>query len=134
MISAEDRLHIYELISLHGHLVDDGRLEELNQVFAEDATFDLTAFGMGVHHGLETVRDASLALGDKNPVGHHVTNIIITMIEDDGTVHARSKGIGIYASGTADSAVYTDVIKRRGDVWRIVSRKISVRRKPLTGE
>jgi 3-phenylpropionate/cinnamic acid dioxygenase small subunit len=131
MISVEDRLQIYELISLHGHLVDSGQLDNLNQVFAEDAAFDLTAFDMGIHHGLTTVRDASLALGDKNPVGHHVTNIVITEVEQDDTVHVRSKGIGIYTNATPDSAVYTDVIKRHGNGWRIVARKIAVRRKPL---
>jgi hypothetical protein len=29
--------------------VDDGRLDELNLVFAEDVTHDLTAFELGIH-------------------------------------------------------------------------------------
>jgi hypothetical protein len=134
MLSVEDRMNIYELIALHGHLIDDGRLDELEQVFAADAEFDLNAFGLGVHHGLETIREAARALGDKNPVGHHVTNVVITSVEDNQTVHAQSKGIGIYVNGTADSAVYKDVIKKRNGKWSIVARKISVRRKPLSGE
>jgi hypothetical protein len=36
MRSLEDRLAIMELIALHGHLVDNGRLDELNRVFAEN--------------------------------------------------------------------------------------------------
>jgi len=51
MLSLEDRMAITELIALHGHLVDDGRLDELNLVFAEDVTHDLTAFGLGIHLG-----------------------------------------------------------------------------------
>jgi hypothetical protein len=34
MLSLEDRMAIMELIALHGHLVDDGRLDELSRVFA----------------------------------------------------------------------------------------------------
>jgi hypothetical protein len=130
MLSVEDRMSIYELIALHGHLTDNGQLDELEQVFAVDAEFDLNAFGMGVHQGLETVREAARALGDKNPVGHHVTNIVVTPV-DEHTAHARSKGIGIYANDTCDSAVYEDVIEKQDGRWRIVSRKILVRRTPL---
>src|SRR5512144_568634 len=103
MISLEDRSAITELIALHGHLVDDGRLEELNLMFAEDVTHDLTAFGLGVHHGLCGIRESALALGDTNPIGHHVTNIVIVEVKDDNTVVTRSKGIGIRADGTAGS-------------------------------
>ena len=131
MISLEDRSAITELIALHGHLVDDGRLEELNLVFAEDVTHDLTAFGLGVHHGLSGVRHSALALGDANPVGHHVTNIVIVEVKDDDTVVTRSKGIGIRADGTAGSAVYEDTVTKRDGTWCITYRKITVRRKPL---
>ena len=62
MLSLEDRLAIMEVIALHGHLVDDGRLDELNRVFAEDVTHDLTAFGLGIHQGLGSVQEAAEAL------------------------------------------------------------------------
>jgi hypothetical protein len=91
MISLDDRSAITELIALHGHLVDDGRLEELNLMFADDVTHDLTAFGLGVHHGLSGVRESALALGDANPVGHHVTNIVNAEVKDDYTVVTRSR-------------------------------------------
>jgi hypothetical protein len=131
MLSLEDRLAIMELIALHGHLVDDGRLNELNRVFAEDVMHDLTAFGLGIHQGLGSVREAAAALGDANPVGHHVTNIVITEAKDDHTVVTRSKGIGIRADGTSGSVVYEDIVTKRGGAWRITARTITVRRKPL---
>lgn len=134
MITAEDRLAIYELIALHGHLVDDGRLDELDRVFAADATHDLCAFGLGLHHGLDSVRESARALGDANPVGHHVTNTIIIAVHDDRTVVARSKGIGISAAGSAGSVIYDDTITKRDGVWRISQRSISVRRRPLGQE
>jgi hypothetical protein len=131
MISLEDRIAITELISLHGHLVDDGRLDELNLVFAEDVTHDLTAFGLGTHHGLGSVREAAVALGDANPVGHHVTNVVIVEVKDDHTVVTRSKGIGVRVDGTAGSVVYDDTVTKRDGKWCITYRKITVRRKPL---
>jgi len=42
-------------------------------------------------HGIDAIRSAALALGDRNPVAHHVTNIVITPLDDD-TASARSKG------------------------------------------
>jgi hypothetical protein len=131
MLSLEDRIAITELIALHGHLVDDGRLDELNRVFAEDVTHDLTAFGLGIHQGLGGVREAAEALGDANPVGHHVTNVVIVEVKDEHTVVTRSKGIGIRADGTAGSVVYEDTVTKRDGTWRITSRTITVRRKSL---
>ena len=131
MLSLEDRIAITELIALHGHLVDDGRLDELSRVFAEDVTHDLTAFGLGIHQGLGSVREAAEALGDANPVGHHVTNSVIVEVKDDDTVITRSKGIGVRADGTAGSVVYDDTVTKRDGAWRITYRTITVRRKPL---
>jgi SnoaL-like protein len=131
MLSLADRLAIMELIALHGHLVDDGRLDQLNRVFAEDVTHDLTAFGLGIHQGLGGVREAAEALGGANPVGHHVTNVVIVEVKDDNTVVTRSKGIGIRADGTAGSVVYDDIVTKCDGAWRIASRTITVRRKPL---
>jgi hypothetical protein len=131
MFSLEDRMAIMELIALHGHLVDDGRLDELSRVFAEDVMHDLTAFGLGIHQGLGSVREAAEALGDANPVGHHVTNSVIVDVKDDHTAVTRSKGIGIRADGTTGSVVYDDTVTKRDGAWRITSRTITVRRKPL---
>ena len=131
MISLEDRMAISELLALHGHLIDDGRLDELHLVFAEDVTHDLTAFGLGFHHGLDSVREAAVALGDENPLGHHVTNSIIVEVKDDDTVVTRAKGIGVRVDGTSGSAIYDDTVTRRDGKWRITYRKITVHRKPL---
>jgi hypothetical protein len=70
-------------------------------------------------------------MGDQNPVGHHATNVLITFAEGE-TAHVRSKGIGIRADGTSGSVLYEDVVRRSADGWRIVSRKITARRTPLT--
>lgn len=51
-LGIEDRLAVMELIALHGHVIDDGELHRLDELFTDDIV---------------------LAMGALNPVGHHVT-------------------------------------------------------------
>jgi hypothetical protein len=44
-------------------------------------------FGGGVINGLEAMREWVLGLGDKNPVAHHVTNIILDELTDCPCTH-----------------------------------------------
>ncbi|GGL04881.1 nuclear transport factor 2 family protein [Streptomyces flaveus] len=132
-LSAEDRCAIAELISMHGHLFDGGELDRLDELFTADVVYDVTDFGQEPLTGVAAVREAALALGESNPVGHHVTNIVLTEIVD-GQVHARSKGIGINADGTTGSVTYEDTITRGDQGWRISYRKVLARRAPLGGK
>ncbi|MBL7498417.1 nuclear transport factor 2 family protein [Frankia sp. CNm7] len=131
-LTAEDRVAITDLVYRYGHLVDAGELDRLGELFTPDVTYDLTDLGHGTLTGVELIRSAALAVGDANPVGHHITNLVLTE-QADGQVHARSKGIGIMADGTCGSVVYDDVIVPAGDGWRIRHRKIAARRAPLGG-
>jgi hypothetical protein len=125
-----DRLAIHELISLHGHLMDAGAFDRLADLFTEDVGYDTSAFGGEVMHGIAAIVAAGRNLGANNPVGHHVTNILVG--EDlDGTVRARSKGIGVYADGSCGSVIYDDILRRQPDGWRIAWRTVSPRRAPL---
>jgi 3-phenylpropionate/cinnamic acid dioxygenase small subunit len=130
-ISVKDRLAIHELIALHGHLSDAGEFDRMDEVFTADVLYDLENFGYGSVHGRDALRDMAVAMGDRNPVGHHVTNIVITSAEGD-IAHVRSKGIGIRADGTSGSVVYEDIVRRTVDGWRIAGRKVTARRTPLT--
>jgi hypothetical protein len=129
-LRVEDRLDITELIARHGQLVDAGEMERMGEVFATDVVHDLTDFGMGIVTGLDLFRAPDP--GIEHPVGHHVTNTVLTAL-DDGRVRAWSKGIGVRADGTAGSVVYEDLVERRPEGWRIVRRRILVRRVPLGG-
>ena len=126
----QDRTDINNLVNLHGHLTDAGKLDEASELFTADVTYDLSDFGLGPLHGTAAVREAALALGDANPVGHHVTNIVITAI-DDGSARVRSKGIGIQAAGTAGSVVYDDIVTRQPGGWKISYRTVTARRAVL---
>lgn len=129
-LTEQDRIDINDLLNLHGHLTDAGELDHAGDLFTSDVTYDLDDFGLGSLHGTAAMREAALALGDANPVGHHVTNIVITPI-DDRSARVRSKGIGIRADGTAGSVVYDDVVTRLPEGWKIRHRKVTARRAAL---
>ena len=131
-LTEQDRSDIEDLINLHGHLTDAGKLDRASELFTPDVTYDLEDFGLGSLHGTTALREAALALGAANPVGHHVTNIVIAQL-DDRSARVRSKGIGIKADGSAGSVVYDDIVTRQPDGWKISYRKITARRAALGG-
>jgi ketosteroid isomerase-like protein len=131
-LTEQDRIDINDLINLHGHLTDAGELDQAGELFTPDVTYDVEDLGFGSLHGPAAIREAALALGDANPVGHHVTNIVITPIDDD-SVRVRSKGIGVKADGTAGSVGYDDIVTRAPDGWKIRYRKVIARRVALGG-
>jgi hypothetical protein len=130
MLSTADRLAIHELLNLHGHLMDDGAFDRLDELFTPDVVYDVSAFGAGKLVGIDAIRAAALALGERNPLGHHVTNIVIVDADAD-TVRVRSKGLGVRADGTAGSVAHDDTVRRTASGWRLASRTITPRRTPL---
>jgi ketosteroid isomerase-like protein len=129
-LTEQDRIDIDDLINLHGHLTDAGELDRAAELFTPDVTYDVADFGLGLLRGPAAIRAAALAVGRANPVGHHVTNIVITPVDAD-SARVRSKGIGIKADGTAGSATYDDVVTRGADGWKISHRKVTARRAAL---
>jgi hypothetical protein len=131
-LAFEDRLAITELISFHGHLVDEGSLDRLDELFTANVVYDLSDFGQGRLVGVAAIQEAALSLGAANPVAHHVTNVVITE-SSNGQVRVLSKGLGIRADGSCGSVTYDDTVVRTADGWRIHHRTISARRVPLNG-
>lgn len=129
-LTPEDRFTITDLLNLHGHLVDRGDFAGMPALFTEDVTYDASAMGGGELAGLDAARKAGEALGDRNPVAHHITNIVLEETAD-GTVRALSKGLGVYADGTSASVTYEDTVVRGADGWRVTHRVIRPRREPL---
>jgi hypothetical protein len=131
-LSVADRLEIMEIIALHGQFTDSGELDRWDEVFTSDITYDVSDVGFGVIEGLPALREVGLRLGAGNPVGHHVTNIVLEDLGED-RVRARSKGIAVMADGSCGSATYEDTVVRTSDGWRISRRVILARRLPLGG-
>ena len=77
-LTTADRLAIHELISLHGHLADDRRSEDLHLLLTPEASYDVSAYGLGVVRGLPALIELFASAPGAQPVGHHVTNVIVT--------------------------------------------------------
>lgn len=129
-IAPEDHIAITELLAMHGHLCDSGELDRLDEVFTVDVVYDISDFGQEPLRGVAACAAAGRALGEANPVGHHVTNIVLADVAA-GEVHARSKGIGVNADGTCGSVTYEDTVIRVDGGWRISRRTVVARRRPL---
>jgi ketosteroid isomerase-like protein len=131
-LTDQDRADITDLINLHGHHADAGDLDAMCGLFTTDIVYDVHDLGLGELIGTAAIREATLAVGRANPVGHHVTNIVISPL-DDGSARVRSKGIGVNADGTTGSATYDDTVTRGPEGWRIARRTVTARREALGG-
>ncbi|GGQ31360.1 ketosteroid isomerase-like protein [Actinomadura coerulea] len=132
--TADDRTTITQLISMHGHLCDSGDLDRLEDLFTPDVVYDVSDFGQEPLRGVAACVAAARALGELNPVGHHVTNIVLAEPEAAGDrVQARSKGLGVNADGTVGSVTYEDTVVRTPQGWRISHRTVRAHRTPLGG-
>ena len=130
-MNLDDRAAITDLIALHGHYVDTGQLDRLRELLADDITYDTTDLGGSVIVGAAKLREAAIALGERNPVGHHVTNTVVTAVDGD-RASAISKFIGVMADGSCGSGTYYDTLIRSTEQpkgWRIAHRRITTARR-----
>lgn len=125
-LTTADRLAIHELISLHGHLADDRRSDDLGLLLTPEATYDVSAYGLGVVRGLPALIELFASAPGEQPVGHHVTNVVVTEDpEVDDRAFVRSKGLAVMADGRTGTVVYEDTVARSRDGWRISARVIA---------
>jgi hypothetical protein len=122
-LSIEDRLSIHELIALHGHLTDNRQHERLRLLFTDDAAYDVSAYGLGVVQGLDALTELFVQRPGDQPIGHHVTNVMVGLGDDD-TASVRSKGLAVMADGTTGTVTYDDVVVRTETGWRISQRTV----------
>lgn len=132
MLNADDRLEINETLSLHGHIFDTGQLDRLEEIFTPEVVYDLSDAGVGTFEGIAAIRHATLKLGARNPLAHHLTNVVIEDGERD-LVTVRSKGFMIMANGALESVNHLDTLRRHNGRWRISRRVITAQRAPSYG-
>jgi len=126
-LDVADRLAIHELLGLYGHLIDEQRWSDLDQVFTQDIVFDASDFNHMITRSLSELQAHWSSDGRMHPLAHHATNIVVS-VDDDGTVRARSKGIGVGRKGRVGSATYHDVLVRTDAGWRLAERRAVLRR------
>jgi F420-dependent oxidoreductase-like protein len=122
-LSVRDRAAIHELISLHGHLVDERRPDDLGQLLTLDAVYDLHSFGLGNIVGLQAIQELHRQRPGNQPIGHHVSNVLIDE-RPDGTIAVCSKGLSVMADGTTGTCTYDDVVVKIDTGWRIAHRRV----------
>jgi hypothetical protein len=131
-MNADDRLDIAETLARHGNLGDLGKLDEIDTVFTSDTVYDMSAVGMPLMTGIDTLRQGTERMAAHMPVAHHVTNIVI--VEDRGDeALVDSKGLLLMQDGRVQSVTHHDLLRRTDAGWRIARRAIVPQVKPLGG-
>lgn len=132
MLTTQDRLDINETLALHAYIVDTNQLDRLEDLFASDAVYDMsaTASGLGTLQGIDAIRVAAGRLAESGhaPLAHFVTNIVATSTGSDAAT-VQSRGLMVIADGSLRAVSHADVVQRRHGVWCISRRVIT----PLGG-
>ncbi len=127
MLTVEDRLAIHELLSWYGLLIDERQFTRTHELFTDDAVYDVSDFGSGVHVGWENIAQLWRDSEGQHPLAHHVTNVVVS--EDaDGIVRVLSKVIGVRPDGKVGSVTYRDVLVKTPHGWRMQERICTARR------
>lgn len=66
-LTTTDRLAIHELVSLHGHLADDRRSDDLGLLLTPEASYDVTAYDLGGSQGCRRSSSSSPPHPATNP-------------------------------------------------------------------
>lgn len=119
-LDAKDLIEIQMMLGLYGHILDERDWDALDQVFTEDVVYDATDFGLGVMRGIPAIAEAWREPFDGHPLGHYMTNVVISE-DEDGTVRARSKHLGP-RPGSVTLMTYADVVRRTPEGWRLAER------------
>ena len=118
MVSPNDFVELQQLLSRYCHIVDAKAWDQLDQIFADDAS--VTVAGVyPTSTGIEDLR--ALYARMNHPVAHTSSSVIVV---DSGSATARlaSKWVTIRADGLTGTGVYEDVVVRTPEGWRISER------------
>ncbi len=123
-LETRDYVEIQMLLGLYGHILDDRDWDALDRVFTENVVFDASDSGLGVVRGIPALIEAWREPFDGHPLGHYMTNVFISE-DEDGTVRARSKHLGVRV-GTITLMTYDDVLVKTPEGWRLAERVAKV--------
>ena len=125
-LSTSDRLELHELPGRYGDAIDDRAWDRLDQIFTDDAVFDLTDLGVPLLEGLPAIqkfmdRDA------KHPKTHLMTNIYVD--DTPSGVHLNFRIVAMQSGGLMGTASYYDDVVRTPSGWRVQHRVVTLRRR-----
>jgi SnoaL-like domain len=119
------RWQISEVLSRHGHIVDNQEWAYLPLVFTASATLDAQYTSAT---GVAEIQQFLESFGPWR--SHHTLNTVTKYSGTQGEVSAWSRFLVVEAAGTTISGDYVDVLTDTIDGWRIRSRRISPRNRP----
>jgi 3-phenylpropionate/cinnamic acid dioxygenase small subunit len=124
-----DRLELHELPGRYGDAIDDRDWSRLDQIFTEDAVFDLTDLGEPRLTGLDEIK-RYMDEDAKHPRTHLMTNIYVDETADGARLCFRI--VALLPERVVGTASYYDDVVKTPAGWRVRNRVITLRRRPST--
>ncbi|MEU0934080.1 nuclear transport factor 2 family protein [Embleya sp. NPDC005971] len=127
-LTAEDVAGIHDTLARFAHVFDNDEIANLDRVFTDDAVIENTIGGGYTIDGLASARQFT---GRRSPdTPDHQTLDIVLLVDEGGTVRARSRYIATLIDGEVHGGDYYDILERTARGWRIKYR-VSVPRHPI---
>lgn len=123
MLKTDDIVAIYQLYHLYGHIHDADQWDRMNEIFADDVEFDVSAFGAGSFKGIEALK--KMYSGRTHPASTNVSNVYA--YEENGEVRVMAKSMSPGPEGEFQCADYFDTLARTPKGWRVAKRRIQPR-------
>jgi hypothetical protein len=120
-LSESDLAEIHQTLALFAHVFDNDDIDALGLVFTEDITFDIGIGPSRSYQGIGELAEWIQAKSAATP-DHHTVNTAV-FVDDEGTVRARSRYIGVNPEGRITSGELLDVLQRTAAGWRISYRR-----------
>ena len=128
-LTIEDKFELYELAGRYGDIIDDRNWSALDNVFTEDAVFDVVK--LVTMEGLPEIK-RYMAEEGRHPLAHLITNIHV----EEGSDGIKLLSRGIFpiisnASGAGHTVFYGsyyDRVLKTPQGWRISHRVFSAKR------
>lgn len=125
-LTVADRLELHELPGRYGDAIDDRDWNRLDQIFTDDAVFDLTDLDVPLLEGLAAIK-RFMDIEAKHPKTHLMTNIYVD--EADDGVHLFFRIVAMRSGGLTGTASYYDRVVPTPDGWRVKHRVVTLRRR-----
>jgi 3-phenylpropionate/cinnamic acid dioxygenase small subunit len=126
-MDVSDRLELHELPGRYGDAIDDRDWDRLDQIFTEDAVFDLTDLGGPDLHGLAEIK-RFMDEDAEHPRTHLMTNIYVDETSEGVRLYFRI--VALLPERVVGTASYYDDVVKTPAGWRVKNRVIKLRRRP----
>jgi hypothetical protein len=125
-----DRLELHELPGRYGDAIDDRDWERLDEIFTDDAVFDLTDLGAPRCVGLAAIKQFMDELAE-HPKTHLMTNVYVN--ETATGAELRFRIVAMLSGGKVGTASYYDDVVKTPNGWRVTNRVVTLRRRQRSG-